>query len=520
MSICGGPSLALVWFTCDWEKNFTAKHHHLKPSKATGLDNINARLLRDSSDVIAQPLTKIMNASLTSGIVPWKEARVSPIYKSNCPTCPSNYRPISILPVCMKLFEKAIQKQLVDYLTDNSILCPQQSGFRKCHSTQTATIDVTDFILSNMDKGNLTGAVFIDLKKAFDTVDIETLLFKLQCLGINNTFKLLWFRNYLKSRNQCVQHKTELSEKLTISCGVPQGSILGPILFTVYINDIVQSVTTSKISLYADDTVLLYSAKSINDITTSLTDELVHLAQWFRANKLHLNISKCKWTIFGSKRRLRRISPPEICIENDKIDHVSSYKYLGVELDRSLTWEVHVDTMCKKLRQRLGVLQRVRPYLDEKTALQLYNALVMPIIDYCDVSYSSCCAKSVNKIDRLMTRGGKIVLGAPFDTPTVTVIAKLNWLTFRQRTFYHKSILMYKCMKALCPSYLTTKFEQVDHGYSTRQSSNLKVVRCSTNMGQRSFLYDGTVSWNSLPNYAKLSSSLNVFKSNVLKHIK
>jgi hypothetical protein len=481
----------------------------LKSSKATGLDNVSARLLRDAAAIVADLLTKIMNLSLKTGIVPsaWKEARVSPIYKSDCPTCPSNYRPISIIPVCMKIFERAVQRQLVMYLTEHSILCHQQSGFRKHHSTQTAITDVTDHILSNMDNGNLTGAVYLDLKKAFDTVDLESLLFKLQCLGISGD-ELKWFDNYIKDRRQCVQHATATSEKLPISCGVPQGSILGPVLFTLYVNDIVTSISCSKIMLYADDTILLFSAKTVDDIKSALIGDLENVATWFHRNKLHLNIKKCKWTLFGSEKKLSRTSLPDICISDKNIEHVTVYKYLGVQLDSNLKWESHIEYMCTKVRQRLGVLRRIRDYLDEETALRLYNALVMPLIDYCDVTYSTCNSKCLKKIERLMLRGGRIVLNVPYDTPSIVVLHRLKWLTFKERTDYHKCIQMYKCLNSLSPAYLSDMFEQVNHGYSTRNSCNLKISQCKTQMGQRTFTYIGATLWNSLPRYIHSSSTL------------
>ena len=234
----------------------------LKASKATGLDNINARLLKDACDIIAQPLTTIMNKSLETSIVPttWKQARVCPIYKTDSPLSPSNYRPISIIPVCMKIFERAVQKQLAAYLKKHSILCKAQSGFREQHSTLTATLDVTDYILKNMDNGLYTGAVYLDLKKAFDTVNSDTLLFKLKCLGIENN-ELRWFQNYITDRNQCVQHATATSEYLPITCGVPQGSILGPLLFTIYVNDLPHVIKHCKIALYADDTILMFASR-------------------------------------------------------------------------------------------------------------------------------------------------------------------------------------------------------------------------------------------------------------------
>ena len=462
-----------------------------------------------------------MNRSLDSGMVPnsWKEARVATIFKSECPTNPSNYRPISILPLCMKLFERAVQMQLVSYLTQHDILCKEQSGFRKLHSTQTALIDITNYVYRNMDNGNLIGAVYIDLKKAFDTVDIETLLFKLKCLGIRGT-EFMWFENYLQGRRQCVQHGAAVSEKLNVTCGVPQGSILGPILFTIYVNDVVLSVKNSKTMLYADDTVLLYSAKSQSDIKKYLSEDLVSLTNWFTANKLHLNIKKCKWTLFGSQRRLQQTSKPEIKINNEEVEHVDSYKYLGVQLDKTLNFEDHIESLCKKLRQRLGVLRRVRDYVDQDTALKLYNALVMPLIDYCDVTYTSSTSTCISKVDRLMMKGGRIVLNVPYDTPTIVVLDRLKWLTFKERILYHKQLQMYKCRFDMSPNYLSSLFEKVDHGYDTRLSdTDLKLPRCFTNMGQKAFSYCGASLWNTLSNELKASSSLDVFKRKLLQDI-
>jgi len=368
-----------------------------------------------------------------------------------------------------------------------------------------------------MDNGNLTGAVYLDLRKAFDTVDLESLLFKLQCLGIGGD-ELKWFDNYIKDRSQCVQHVTAISDKLPISCGVPQGSILGPTLFTLYVNDIVTCISHAKIVFYADDTILLFSGKTVDDIKSILNKDLQNVATWFHCNKLHLNIKKCKWTLFGSPKRLSNTSLPDICIGDENIEHVTVYKYLGMQLDSNLKWESHVEYMCAKVRQRLGVLRRIRDYLDEETALRLYNALVMPLIDYCDATYSTCSSKCLKKIERLMLRGGRIILNVPYDTPSIVILQRLKWLTLKERTDYHKCIQMYKCLNFMSPTYLSDMFEQVNHEYSTRNSCNLKIKLCNTQMGQRSFTYIGATLWNYLPHNIRSASSLNVFKQNLLKY--
>ena len=492
----------------------------LKESKATGLDNINSRLLKDASDVVAQPLTNIMNRSLVTGLIPfsWKKARVTPIYKDSDPLHPSNYRPISILPVVMKVFERAVQKQLLAYLKKNAILCEQQSGFREKHSTATATTEVTDFILKNMDQGLYTGAVYLDLKKAFDSVDIDTLLFKFDCLGIRNT-EHLWFQNYLTNRSQCVIHNGSLSQEKLITSGVPQGSILGPVLFVLFVNDFPSVARHSKVVLYADDTVLLFSSTSSTEIQSCLNEDLISASKWFQANKLLLNISKCKWMLFGSQKRLKKCALPEISINNSPLEHVSTYKYLGLLLDCSLNWQPHINYVCKKLKQRLGVLKRVRQYLDEATSTLLYNALILPMADYCDTVYGSCGKTLLAKVERLLCKGGKIILNVPMDTSTRCVLNSLKWLTLTERITLHRNIMVYKSLKGLAPNYISKNFHKITHSHNTRNSSNLVLPRCKTNMGQQTFQFLGAKDYNALPSALKNSASIDIFKSQVVKHI-
>ena len=418
----------------------------------------------------------------------------------------------------MKIFERAIQKQLTAFLKKNSILCAEQSGFRENHSTKTATTDVTDFILKNMDNGLFTGAVYLDLKKAFDTVDFETLLYKLQCIGVRGT-EHTWFANYLYERNQCVLYDSALSEALSVTCGVPQGSILGPLLLILFVKDFPSVVKHSKVVLYADDTVLLYSSSAIDDIQKCLISDLNLASKWFSNNKLHLNTTKCKWTLFGSEKRLKDCTIPQVKIDNAEIEHVESYKYLGLLLDANLNWNEHVNSLCKKLRQRLGVLRRVRGYLDQATALMLFNALVLPIADYCDTVYGNCSKTLQSKIDRLLCKGGRIVLNVPFDTPSRTVIDDLKWLTFTERLQFHRCMSVFKCINQQMPDYMKCKFEQFSHQYNTRDEKSLILPKCKTDMGQRTFSFTGARDWNSLSCAIKRLTSQNSFRTKLIDFI-
>ena len=262
----------------------------LKTSKGTGLDGIPARLLKDAAPSISAPLTVIINLSISSAVLPeeWKYARVVPLYKDGDKKCMDNYRPISVLPVASKILERAVQIQLLQHLDKSSQLSPFQCGFRKNHSTQDAVTYFTDCIRKGIDEGCVTAAVFVDFRKAFDSVNHQLLLKKLPGYGINN-HELRWFKNYLTSRCQSVVYGSAQSAPQQIKSGVPQGSILGPILFSIYINDLPNCLLQSKILLYADDAVLFYADSNIGNINTVLLKDLKQLRSWTYLNKVAIS---------------------------------------------------------------------------------------------------------------------------------------------------------------------------------------------------------------------------------------
>ena len=289
---------------------------------------------------LAKPLAYIMNLSLTTGVVPsaWKVSRVSPIFKEGDPLDTSNYRPISVIPACMKIFETLVHTQLYTFIDANNILTANQSGFRPKHSTQTCLIDVSDYLLDNMSSGLFTGAVFLDLKKAFDTVHHNVLIKKLESVGMQG-LELEWFSSYLNDRYQITKIGDHYSTKAPVKFGVPQGSILGPLLFTVYINDLTNHLksTESKVYLYADDTAIFVRGKTVEGINRVLNSELNHVSRWLQKNFLTLNVKKTKTMLFATKRKLATsIESLKVYIKKDPIENVQSLKYLGIWLDPSL----------------------------------------------------------------------------------------------------------------------------------------------------------------------------------------
>ncbi len=488
--------------------------------KATGIDGLSSRLLKAGAHQIAGPLTHIMNLSISTATIPpeWKTAIVTPIYKDGCRTDCSNYRPISVLPVLSKILERAVHAQLYNHLLENNLLTNTQSGFRPRHSTLTAATDVTDYILGNMDKGDLTGAVFLDLKKAFDTVDHGVLLSKLCNLGIKNN-ELNWFTNYLSNRQQCTVINNVYSDYMQISVGVPQGSILGPLLFICFINDLPNVIAQSKIVLYADDTAILYNAKTSSEVNTVLNEEISHVASWMYRNKLTVNASKTKVMMFGSQRKTKNCVL-DVNLNNVKLEQVSAFKYLGLWFDPSLKWDTHIDKIASKISQRTGVLRRIRQYIDQKTMCMMYNAIILPHIDYCCPIWTSTSNKYVNKIQILQNHVARLTLGCKVrDKHVKELYQELRWMNVQQRSDYFKTTLMFRCTHGAAPDYLSESFvaRKLPHSYRTRSQSSgkLYIERTKTDWGRRTFRNSAARLWNNLPTHVINARNIQSFKKNL-----
>ena len=281
----------------------------MKAKRSAGIDKISVQLLQEAGTTILESLHYIFNLSIKSGIFPedWKTARVTPIYKSDDKAECGNYRPISVISNVAEIFEKLIYNQLLVFLNENEVIAKNQSGFRSNHSTETTLLHLSNNWLTNMDKGLINGVVFLDLKKAFDTVDHNILLSKLERCGVRGT-ALKWFQSYLYGRKQICRINNTESSKTNIHCGVPQGSNLGPLLFLIYINDLPHCLQTTTASMFADDTNLSCTGRTSADIEYKINKDLDNIRKWIICNKLTLNLKKTEFMIIGSKPRLDTIS--------------------------------------------------------------------------------------------------------------------------------------------------------------------------------------------------------------------
>ena len=350
----------------------------LKSKKSSGYDGINTKLLKQIILNIVSPLEYIFNLSLFTGCCPdlLKIAKVIPIYKKDDSSLVTIYRPISLLPCISKILEKIVYKRLNSFLTSNNILNPSQFGFRKKYSTDFAITKLLDKVIQSLSKKEHVIALFMDLSKAFDTIDHDILLYKLNNYGIRGIV-LSWLKSYLSNRQQFVSINNVESSRLNIKCGVPQGSILGPLLFLIYINDIVNSSTVLDFVLFADDTNIVLSHTNLNELIRTFNAELTKTSSWFKCNKLSLNISKTNFMHYQITHTNLEL-PCNIKIDNMPLVKKDHVKFLGLTIDKHLTWNQHVNNISISIAKGIGILYKVKHYLLEHSLLMIYNTLILP----------------------------------------------------------------------------------------------------------------------------------------------
>ena len=493
----------------------------LDSTKATGLDCIGPQFLKIAPEILCPSISHLINKSLVDGVFPqpWKEAKVSPIFKNGTKDDINNYRPISILPTLSKNIEKWIQKHLMSFLNNHNLLHEKQSGFRAGHSTESALISMIDSWLKAMNDGKYVGCLMIDFRKAFDLVDHSILLQKLKLYRCDDN-SLSWFESYLSDRTQRVSMNNKCSSSEHIKYGVPQGSILGPLMFLIFINDLplaLKDIVTS-IDLYADDTTIYDIQSDMQKLQQNLQKSLSLLNKWCRENGMVINTDKTKVMLITSrqKRYHLQIDDLKLNLNNSDLKLSSNEKILGIQIEDTLVWNEHFKYISKKIAPSLWLLSQIKTFLSVDDKLLFYNAYIRPHLEYCSVIWGNSTTFNIQKMTKLQRRACKLILGNEY-TQLEEACDNLKILSFDEIVFLNKAKMMYKIAYNIAPSYLINLFQMRNVSDDTISSlrsvanKNFLVPKPKLNLFKNSLTYSGAIIWNSIPLEIKNSSSLNIF---------
>ena len=493
----------------------------IDPTKSTGIDELSPKVIRQIAPLIKKPLVSIFNKSFTTGIIPdkLKTSLITPVYKNEDKCLFSNYRPVAVLPCSSKILEKIMYNKLISFIQKHDILYNKQFGFRKNHSTETAIIELVSKLTDAIDKNKFTAGIFLDLSKAFDTVNHSIIITKLQHYGIRGV-ALEWFKNYLTNRDQVVKFNNSVSSREKITCGVPQGSVLGPLLFLIYMNDIHKCSEILSFILFADDTNVFYSDTNVKSLNQVVNNELIKVTEWLQANKLTINIKKTQVVLFKAKNKKIK-EPMTLRINGEEIKQVSSTKFLGIIIDSKLNWKQHIAYIQNKISKITGILCKTRHYVSLKVSRMLYNALIYPYLHYGNIIWANTYQSNLDPLIKLQKKIIRIISFAGYKDHTPPIFNKLSILPFDQINEEKTALFMFRYFNKMLPATFDSFFtlNKDFHNHYTRSSIKIHITYVRTNYNKHSIKYRGSQVWNNLPMAVKTAKSIYIFKKKIKRYL-
>ena len=481
---------------------------NLQIHKATGPDNIPCRILKETAKEIAPMLQLFFQASLDQGQLPkeWKTANVVPIFKKGEKSKAENYRPVSLTSVTCKMLEHIVCSSIMRHLDMHKILHDAQHGFRKRRSCESQLILTVQDLAKNIDNRGQTDLILLDFSKAFDKVPHKRLLYKINYYGVRNS-TLWWIGDFLGGRTQQVLLEGVTSSTAPVQSGVPQGSVLGPLLFLLFINDLPDAVSEgSAVRLFADDCALYRDIKSAAD-AIQLQEDLNNLQKWEADWLMEFHPKKCQVLNITNKRNV--ITHP-YSIHGHTLDVVDSTKYLGVHIHKSLKWNHHIDQVAKKANNTLAFLRRNFHQCPRNTKALCYTTLVRPLTEYSSVIWDPYTAENIRKLEMVQRRAARMVYSNYQTTSSVSAMLNhLNWMSLQERRAQAKAVMMYRVVNQQIdiPSQILVPT-------ISPRGNNISylVPYARTLTYQKSFFPDGIRIWNSLPSVAVCAPSVDSFK--------
>lgn len=489
----------------------------LDANKASNDSFLNAKLLKRHINTLNLPLTHIFNLSIETGVVPTclKIAKVVPIYKKGDHSHITNYRPISLIPTVIKILEKLIYNRVYNYLDKHEILYKYQFGFRPNHSTSLAVLEVVDYCYQNLSAHNDVLGIYIDISKAFDTVDHVILLKKLYHYGIRGSL-YEWFKSYLSGRTQFCSIGSEASSLVDVNMGVPQGSILGPLLFLVYMNDLAN--VSNNLKLFADDTNIFECGKTQLELETQGNLILTKISDWMISNKLTINLDKSCYTIFyGNKNRTYDIT---IKINDHVLKRTRCTKYLGILIDENLNWSEHIDSLYYKLLKYVGIFYKIKHFLTTADLVKIYYGLIYPHILYGIEIYANTYSSYLQKLNVLNNKLLRVIQNANMKTPLAQLYKNVNVLPIQKLHVFNIMLITHKVIynKSSLPNVFHNYFTPTRqiHSYNSRTNNcNLYIISVSNERGKRNLKFKAPHLWNHLSYDIKCISSFFIFKKSL-----
>lgn len=485
----------------------------LNVNKPAGPDKLPPKFLKAIFPSLVTPLTLLFNKSLQKGILPsdWKLANVSPIYKGKGDQDNvTNYRPISVTNCFSKILEKIIFKYLYNFIHDNNILTDHQSGFRNKDSTINQLLLIYDEIVKNLDKGKDVRFIFCDVSKAFDRVWHKGLLYKLRKYGIKGNL-YNWFNSYLTDRKQRVGINGYYSSWNTINAGVPQGSILGPFLFLLFVNDIVD-VVANKIKLFADDTCLYCIVDDEISAAESLNQDLEYLNQWANDWGVTFNSDKTKSMYFTRKTNID-VTP--LHMNNIPLDNISKHKHLGLNLSSNAKWADHIQDIYARACKRINIMRYLKNKIDRQSLEKLYIGFIRPILEYGNIIWDNCSKEQSDLIESIQLDAARIVTGLRKGTPKWKLYNELGWDSLQNRRWKNKLLFLHKAISGNIPDYIAADvLSYTNHNteYNLRNQRAFTTPKCRTTCYKNSYIPNTIDKWNSLDDDIKNIVSFTGFK--------
>lgn len=473
---------------------------------ATGEDNIGAKLIKDMKHTISPVLTKIINTGYTSNTFPncMKKAAIKVIHKKDSTENIANYRPISILPTLSKIFERAAVNQIVRYLEANNLISSCQHAYRRHHSTVTCLFESLNYIYKMIDDKRLTAVASLDLSKAFDSISHQLMLKKLQKLGLsNNTTN--WISSYLTNRTQVTKFRHYTSEEETILSGVPQGSILGPLLFLCFTNDLFNEFEDEecKVIAYADDTQIIVTARKIEQLKQRIENVITKAQRWYKNNSMKNNIGKTEVLVLNTNQKANHQINIKVIDEGQPvtIESKTSIKILGVIIDSNLNWSCQVNAVKKKAFNITRNIHKINHLLPMKHRIKLYNAIISPQFSYADIIWGGCRQKESKRLQSVQNFAAKSITGhRKYDSATNS-LNTLKLINLDQRRKVHENIFTHKALLQQSTENINNQFKEHISTTNTRHAvqNKLNIPKHKTAKFQRSPLYRTITSWNTNP---------------------